>query len=232
MWGNFKNHHYLSKDLNKSAKIYVAYLEDVLVAMCAVLPIPSGNIKHSFRPSRTVVLPDYQNLGIGTKFSEAIGDIYLEKGFKFYYRTSHLRLRNFFEHSPYWKESSHNNKKADKNKNFDNNATSFDRICGAYEYLGKNVESPHIDIIVDYNDKISLENFKNDLMFLKDKNYYLTVITGEVSKDNPIELICQELGIRTQLLYYRNKLVSSYKNRKIITQWDDNFSKEIRDFYN
>ena len=41
--------------------------------MCAVLPVPSGNLKHGFRPTRTVILPDYQGLGIGTKLSEAIG---------------------------------------------------------------------------------------------------------------------------------------------------------------
>ena len=83
MWGCFKDHHYLSAELNIASTIYVCYWENTLVGMCAVLPVPSGNLKHGFRPTRTVILPDYQGLGIGTKLSEAIGDIYLEKGYKF-----------------------------------------------------------------------------------------------------------------------------------------------------
>ena len=215
-----------------ASTIYVAYLEDTLVAMCGVLPIPSGNIKHGFRPSRTVVLPDYQNLGIGTKLSEAIGDIYLKNGYKFYYRTSHLRLRDFFNKSPYWEATSHNNKKADANKNFDNKAVSTNRICGAYEYFGKDYTKEHIDIVLDYSENINLELFKDDIKYLKDHNYYITVITGNVNEDNPVEVICQELGIRTQMLYYRGKLITKYKDKKIITVWDNELSKNVREYFN
>lgn len=215
-----------------ASTIYVAYWNNVLVAMCAVLPIPSGNIKHAFRPTRTVVLPDYQNLGIGTRLSEFIGDYYLSKGYKFYYRSSHLRLKEFWEHSPYWVGTSHNGKKADANKNFSSKATSTNRECHAFEYMGKDYIKPHIDIRIDYNNDIDIQILKSDLEYLKSLDkYYITIITGNVKEDNPIDNICKELGIRTQLLYYRGKISGTYKNKNIITKWDNEFSNKIRKYY-
>lgn len=199
--------------------------------MCAVLPVPSGNLKHGFRPTRTVVLPDYQNLGIGTRLSEFIGDYYLSQGYKFYYRSSHLRLRDFWEKSPYWVATSHNNKKGDLNSNFSNKNYKNERICGSYEYMGKNYLAEHIDIYVDYNDDIDLSLVRSDLKYLKDKGYYITVITGEVKTDNPIDIICQELGIRTQLLYYRGKISKNNASKDIVRKWDITFSEKLRDSY-
>lgn len=199
--------------------------------MCAILPVPSGNLKHGFRPTRTVVLPDYQNLGIGTRLSEFLGDYYLSKGYKFYYRSSHLRLRTFWENSPYWVATSHNNKKGDLNSNFSNKNYKNERICGSYEYMGKNYTNPHIDIHVDYTDDINLNILEQDLIYLKTKGYYITVITGDVKTDNPIDLICQKLGIRTQLLYYRNHISGTYKNKPIITKWSESLSRAIRKKY-
>lgn len=199
--------------------------------MCAVLPVPSGNLKHGFRPTRTVVLPDYQNLGIGTRLSEFIGDYYLSQGYKFYYRSSHLRLRDFWDKSPYWVATSHNNKKGDLNSNFNNKNYKNERICGSYEYMGKNYLNEHIDIYVDYNDDIDLSLVKNDLKYLKDKGYYITVITGDVKTDNPIDIICQELGIRTQLLYYRGKISKNNQSKNIITKWDAKVSEHFRNIF-
>lgn len=211
--------------------MYVCYWGDILVAMCAVLPVPSGNLKHGFRPTRTVVLPDYQNLGIGTRFSEFIGDYYLSQGYKFYYRSSHLRLRDFWENSPYWVATSHNGKKGDLNSNFSNKNYKNERICGSYEYMGKNYLSEHIDLYIDYNDEINVSLVKEDLQYLKDKGYYITVITGEVKTDNPIDIVCQELGIRTQLLYYRGQISKNNLSKNIIRKWDSAFSVEIRNQY-
>lgn len=212
--------------------MYVCYWGDILVAMCAVLPVPSGNLKHGFRPTRTVVLPDYQNLGIGTRLSEFIGDYYLSKGYKFYYRSSHLRLRDFWENSPYWVATSHNNKKGDLNSNFSNKNYKNERICGSYEYMGKNYLAEHIDIYVDYNDNIDLSLVRSDLKYLKDKGYYITVITGDVKTDNPIDIICQELGIRTQLLYYRGKISKNNQFKNIIRKWDTALSEKFKNLYN
>ena len=97
--------------------------------------------------------------------------------------------------------------------------------------MGKDYIKPHIDICVDYNETMDIECIKSDLQYLKNKGYYITVITSDVKNDNPIDLICQELGIRTQLLYYRGKISGTYKNKKIIIKWDKDFSNEIREYF-
>ena len=62
--------------------------------MNSILPIPSGTIKYAYRVHRLVVLPDYQNLNLGTKINEAIAEMYIEEGNKLFIRTSHIRLYN------------------------------------------------------------------------------------------------------------------------------------------
>ena len=69
VWRIFKQHHYLSADLNVACKMFVAYLNNDPVAMCAILPQPGGyGLKNpAWRIHRLVVLPDYQGLVIDTK---------------------------------------------------------------------------------------------------------------------------------------------------------------------
>lgn len=197
-----------------------------------MLPLPSGNLKHGFRIHRLVILPDYQSLGIGTKFSEFVSEYYINKGMKYYVRSTHLRLRDYWDKSPYYVATSHNNKKADLNKNFNNETCSNERVCGSYEYMGKDYIKTHIDIRVDYTSDIDIDLLKSDLEYIKSLNkYYITVITGNVNEDNPIDDICRELRIRTQLLYYRGKISAKYKKANIIKKWDKDFSNKIRNYY-
>lgn len=218
IWKKFKNHHYLSAEMNKACNCYTIYWNDTLVGFVGVLPNPSGWVKYSVRPSRVVILPDYQGLGIGSKVIEFLGDYYLNKGYKFYFRTTHLRLRRFFEKSELWEASSHNNKKSDKDKNFHRDENVQNRICGAYEYMGKNYIKPHIDIHCTYTEDFDLEIFEKDLLYLSE-NYFVTVITNNILDKSPIEDICLKNGIRTQLLYIKKSdgketLVNKYKDKK------------------
>lgn len=231
MWGKFREFHYLSHELNKAATIYVCYWDELLVAMCAVLPMPSGSMKHAFRPTRTVVLPDYQNLGIGTRLSEFVGDYYLSKGYRFYYKSTHLRLRYYFDKSPFWVATKHNGKNSYPNTNMANNTLAKQRHCGSYEYKGKRYTLQHVDICVEDTEQIDLSLFESDMKWLLEQNYYITIITGNVNEDNRIELICQKLGIRTNLLYYRGKLAKIYRNENIVNCWDANFSNTLHEQY-
>ena len=212
--------------------MYTCYWNDILVGMNAILPVPSGNLKHGFRGHRYVVLPDYQGLGIGTALMEFVADEYLKNGNKYYSRATHLKVRNHWNESNKWIPTSHNNKQADKNSNIDYKKHDTSRVCGSYEYMGESYSKlPHIDIYVDYTSDCNLEIIKEDLKYLQ-QSYYITVITGDVKEDNPIDKICSELGIRTQLLYYRNKISQKNKKQKIITCWDNEFSKKVRRYYN
>ena len=108
MWQIFKRHHYLSADLNVSAKMFIAYLENTPVACCAILPQPGVKtdgvfLGNGWRVHRLVVLPDYQGLGIATKLLEYLCDMFAYHNKVVYLRTSHIKLRNYMLKSPKWK---------------------------------------------------------------------------------------------------------------------------------
>lgn len=86
-WDPFARHHYLTGQLSLGARCYLAVWEEEPVAFCAVLPVIATQGK--WRLSRLVTLPDYQGLGIGTRVVEALADVYLAGGERFYLTTGH-----------------------------------------------------------------------------------------------------------------------------------------------
>lgn len=241
IWRVFREHHYLSADLNKAADCYTIYWGDVLVGFEAALAFPCGTIKHAYRNSRTVVLPDYQNLGIGMKMIEFLGDYYLSKGKKYFMRSTHLRLYNHWANTDKWSFTANDNKVSyggncsTTTKKFGGNDKELNRVAHSAEYLGSNyVNKPHIEIHIDNTPNINYDLLKQDLAWLKE-NYYICVITGEINTPSEIEDICLELGIRTQLLYTTKKgiatLNSKYKKKKILTTYDEAISKWVRTYF-
>ena len=102
IWNIFKQHHYLSAELNVACKMFVAYLNDNIVGMCAVLPQPSGCYENAWRIHRLVILPDYQGLGIGVKLLEYVCDLFKYHDKTMYLRTSHTKLINYMLKSKKW----------------------------------------------------------------------------------------------------------------------------------
>lgn len=74
-WSIFKKHHYLSYNFNPAARVFIATCNGDLCAFSAVLPFPHPIKKHTWKEHRTVVLPDFQGVGIGTAFSDAIAQM-------------------------------------------------------------------------------------------------------------------------------------------------------------
>lgn len=109
VWSMFAKYHYLSGKLNKAARCFVGLLNGRPVAFCAVMTQPCS-IKHAYREHRLVVHPDYQGMGIGNKFSEMIAQAYIEKGARYFCKTSNPRVGAHRDNSPLWKGTSHNHK--------------------------------------------------------------------------------------------------------------------------
>lgn len=105
VWNIFKQHHYLSADLNVASKMFVAYFNNEIVGMCAILPQPGvAGLKYpAWRVHRLVVLPDYQGLGIAVKLLEYICDLYAYQERVIYIRTSHVKLISYMKNSKKWK---------------------------------------------------------------------------------------------------------------------------------
>ena len=88
-WELFKGHHYLSANINTSAHCFVGLMNGVPVAFAASLPQPHQTAKNIWKGHRTVVLPDYQGVGIGNAVSEAVAQYHLDQGKRYRSVTSH-----------------------------------------------------------------------------------------------------------------------------------------------
>lgn len=76
-WHLFKAHHYMTAEINKSAWCFVALLNGIPAAFCAVVVRPHKQTY--FGAHRTVCLPQYQGIGIGAALSEYVASLFAWK---------------------------------------------------------------------------------------------------------------------------------------------------------
>ena len=107
-WNIFKKHHYMTEEMNKSASCFVFSWGKQLVAFVGVLPQPSGYFDKAVRGTRTVVLPDFQGLGIGSRITDFIASIYKQAGYRYFTKTVNPKLGQYRNHSEKWKTTSKN----------------------------------------------------------------------------------------------------------------------------
>ena len=89
-WRLFRRHHYLATSLSRVAKCFCAFWGDEPVAFSAWLPAMTRNRQEGdMREHRTVVLPDFQGVGIGNRVSELCAGIYRGVGQRAFSTTSH-----------------------------------------------------------------------------------------------------------------------------------------------
>ena len=145
-WTLFRDHHYLSGDINKSSRCWIAVWNDNPVGFSANLALPNGSLKNAWKGHRTVILPDYQGMGFGVRMSEAIAEIFLADGKRYFTKTAHPRLGQYREASPKWRGTTHNlqdrkdylrdNIPNNKKYNREHLKKHSDRMTYAHEYIG------------------------------------------------------------------------------------------------
>lgn len=142
-WSMFSKHHYLSGSINKTAKCWIAIWNNTPVGFAAALPFPNGNIKNAWRGHRTVVLPDYQGLGFGVRISDAIAQMFINSGCRYFSKTSHPRMGEYREASSLWKPTSKNKKarpdysEGRKTKEDGHKMRHVSRVCFSHEFVGQ-----------------------------------------------------------------------------------------------
>jgi energy-coupling factor transporter ATP-binding protein EcfA2 len=151
-WKYFSKYHYLDSAVSKSAHYYVGLLGDKPIAFLAAIHSTNRDIHSYWREHRTVVLPEFQGLGIGNRFSEAIAQIYVDRGLRFFSKTAHPSFGEHREKSNLWRPTSTNRKLRTStflNKDGSvrvtpchggtNSARTRDayRVCYSHEYMGK-----------------------------------------------------------------------------------------------
>ena len=100
MWNIFKKYHYLNGELHKACAQYVGVMNGEIVCHTGVIQFPMK--KGWKRVHRLVVLPDYQGIGIGTKFIKEIANMYINNGYSFYLTTTTPSLVNALRKDKNW----------------------------------------------------------------------------------------------------------------------------------
>lgn len=137
IWGIFKGHHYLSADLNKASKVYLATIEGEPAAMVAILPFPHPKVKNIWKGHRTVVLPDFQGIGLGNKLSEHIGDLVLREGKRFTSLTSHPAMIHYRAKSKKWIMTRAPSRVGQNSNGLLKGTESKSRLTASFEYIGE-----------------------------------------------------------------------------------------------
>jgi ABC-type lipoprotein export system ATPase subunit/GNAT superfamily N-acetyltransferase len=141
-WPIFSAHHYLTEDINRSARCWAATWEGRTVGFVSALAYPNGYIKNAWREHRTVALPDFQGMGIGVRISDAMATIFVKDGCRFFSKTAHPRMGEYRNNSPLWRPTSKNMRaRTDYNHNRKTKESSYkhlhmNRFTYSHEFIG------------------------------------------------------------------------------------------------
>lgn len=105
-WSLFKRHHYLTAELHPSAVCLCAFWRDQPIAFDAWLPFVGRlrGLRRARRIHRTVVLPDFQGIGIGAALNDFGAAIWRGLGQRVFYQTAHPALIVSRRKSAHWIE--------------------------------------------------------------------------------------------------------------------------------
>jgi len=138
-WKIFRNHHYLSAK-HLGARSFVLMYEGSPVGFASSIAMPSGTLKNAWRGHRTVILPDWQGMGIGNRLSDVVAWLHRQEGKRYYSKTAHYRMGGYRESSPDWRPTSKNRMKRGGWAHGKKGAGDTKRICFSHEYVGDKPE--------------------------------------------------------------------------------------------
>lgn len=149
-WKIFKQHHYLSEDLNPAALSYLALWNDKPIAFVAILPFPGVGDSKTRRISRIVILPDYQGLGIGKALIDYFAALYYKIDSQMYIRTINPALGITLSKDINNWQATTSNLKAD----FTNDSSGrklLNRLSYSFKYIGEKSNDSENIIIFNAN---------------------------------------------------------------------------------
>lgn len=138
-WGIFKDHHYLNAAVNKSAHCFVAFLHGEPVAFGGAIPFPHPVLKNMWRAHRTVCLPDYQGVGIGSALNDAIAQHFIDMGKRYSGVASHPAMIAHRLNSKKW-VMTRKPGRVPVNGKTGMFKSSANRVTASFEYIGDKSE--------------------------------------------------------------------------------------------
>jgi hypothetical protein len=159
-WALFRHHHYLSTQLNRAAKCFVAFVVEKVEGIELVekeMRFDSSTHSNVLRPAafaavihrpgsgggywaehRTVCLPDFQGVGIGNALSEFVAAMFAATGKRYCSRTSHPAMIRHRAASKLWnmhRGASFGNRHSGKFAAF-NHSAALNRLTAGFRYVG------------------------------------------------------------------------------------------------
>jgi len=102
VWEGLKHHHYMNHKLHVAARCFAAYHGDRLVGFTSYLHFPHPKAKNIKMGHRTVVIPDYQGLGLGVMMDNALGEYLKGQKMRYVNNTAHPAMIKSYQNSPLW----------------------------------------------------------------------------------------------------------------------------------
>lgn len=134
-WKVFSKYHYLNHDINVAARVWVCFANGKLAGFTSALSFPHPRKKGFWRLHRSVVLPDYQGVGIATALRLRVCEELEAEGKKVMTTTSNRAMIASMRKTPQWKcvdvsrKTTHNGTRVIK-------TDSSARITASFEYIG------------------------------------------------------------------------------------------------
>ena len=138
-WDIFKKHHYLTSDCSKGFGYLLFTWDDKPVAICVYKPQPTGAVPNGYALARTVVLPDFQGMGIGVSISNFVSSLLVNMGKRVYTKTISPALGEYRSNSENYRPTAQNGKVRKFNGKGLNAMDSKNRLSRAsycHEYIG------------------------------------------------------------------------------------------------
>lgn len=139
-WDLFRPHHYLDTEIHKGAACFLATWGGLPVAFTAVLSYPHPTVS-GWRGHRTVVLPDFQGVGIGSVLTRLVASCYAAtKPYRSV--TSHPAMIRASANDPLWTtirapSRTHSTPRSRATSTIGGSAhTSWHRYTASFEYCG------------------------------------------------------------------------------------------------
>ena len=123
------------------------------IGIVAIINQPRKGCPNGFALSRTVVLPDFQGMGIGVKISEFACSIMKNEGGKIYTKTINTALGIYRNNNTQWRPTSMNNKIRHKSSSSSDKLVKkrLERASYCHEYIGESI-SGYEEILLSINE--------------------------------------------------------------------------------
>jgi energy-coupling factor transporter ATP-binding protein EcfA2 len=148
-WRLFKHHHYMTADINAAAWCFVAFWQGQPVGFDAWLPFVGRlrGTQKGRRGHRTVVLPDFQGVGIGRELFDTVACMWHSLGYRAFSGTGHPAEIASRKRSGKWRCTKPPGFSARGKHNVDATRAT-DRLRASFEYIGPKMPVERANILL------------------------------------------------------------------------------------